>query len=314
MQPRLVLRSVLIVLAVVCSTAVHALSFRAYVSSEGNDANPCTIVAPCRLLPAALNAIVDGGEVWMLDSANYNVGPVDITKSASILAVPGAVGSVVALGGVAININTAGVNVGLRNLVIVPFPGSGGTDGVFVGNAATVTIEDTLIANLAGDGINATGNAPRIRIVNSLIRNNAGYAVRAQNGPTIDVADTKMVGNGGGGVVALGHASSTSVISVSDSLISGSFVGVWVFSDAAGAVTRGSVTRSTIQDTTFALICQTGGTGASAILAVSNNMATNNGYGMYESGTGAVLRSLGNNHVTDNTSADVGTVTPTPPR
>jgi hypothetical protein len=32
----------------------------------------------------------------MLDSANYNVGQVNITKSVTILAVPGVVGSVVA--------------------------------------------------------------------------------------------------------------------------------------------------------------------------------------------------------------------------
>ncbi len=50
--------------------------------------------AACRLLPAALNAIVDGGEVWILDSANYNTGPVTVGKSASILAIPGAVARV----------------------------------------------------------------------------------------------------------------------------------------------------------------------------------------------------------------------------
>ena len=38
----------------------------------------------------------------MLDSANYNTGPVNVTKSVTILAVPGALGSVVATGGDAI--------------------------------------------------------------------------------------------------------------------------------------------------------------------------------------------------------------------
>jgi hypothetical protein len=33
---------------------------------------PVHAAAPCRLLPAALAAVASGGEVWMLDSANYN--------------------------------------------------------------------------------------------------------------------------------------------------------------------------------------------------------------------------------------------------
>ena len=100
-----------------CATA-QAQLFRTYLASDGNDANPCTVQAPCRLLPAALAAVKDGGEVWMLDSANYNTGPVNINKSVSILAIPGAVGSVVGSGGDAIVIDTAGVKVSLRNLRI----------------------------------------------------------------------------------------------------------------------------------------------------------------------------------------------------
>ncbi len=108
---------------VLASASANAQLFRAYVAQTGNDANPCTLPAPCRLLPAALAAVASGGEIWMLDSANYNTATVNITKSVSILAVPGVVGSVVATGGPAINISTAGVNVALRNLVITPLPG-----------------------------------------------------------------------------------------------------------------------------------------------------------------------------------------------
>jgi len=78
------------------SPAAHAQIFRAYVASYGNDANPCTVNAPCRLVPAALNAVASGGEIWMLDSANFNTATVDINKSVSVLAIPGQVGSIVA--------------------------------------------------------------------------------------------------------------------------------------------------------------------------------------------------------------------------
>src|SRR5262249_22186426 len=98
-------------LALGICTSSHAQLFRAYLKSTGSDANNCTIQAPCRLLPAALNAVADGGEVWMLDSANFNTGVVNITKSVSILAIPGALGSLVATNVPAVSIVTAGITV-----------------------------------------------------------------------------------------------------------------------------------------------------------------------------------------------------------
>jgi hypothetical protein len=96
-------------LGLLLSAEVQAQSFRTYLSSTGT-ANPsCSLASPCRLLSDALAAVADGGEVWMLDSANYNSGPVNVTKSVTIRAVPGALGSFVALGGNAIDIATAGV-------------------------------------------------------------------------------------------------------------------------------------------------------------------------------------------------------------
>ena len=80
--------------ALLLSSSAGAQLFRSYIASDGSDANPCTLPQPCRLLPAALAAVADGGEIWMLDSANYNTGPVTIGKSVAILAVPGAVASV----------------------------------------------------------------------------------------------------------------------------------------------------------------------------------------------------------------------------
>ena len=112
------------VVTLLLSAPAHAQLFRSYLAPTGSDANPCTLLAPCRLLPAALAAVADGGEIWILESANYNTAPVNITKSVTILAVPGALGSVLAMAGDAIDIATAGVKVALRNLVIVPLPGS----------------------------------------------------------------------------------------------------------------------------------------------------------------------------------------------
>src|SRR4051812_28842723 len=136
--------------------AAQAQLFRAYLSFNGNDANPCTVTAPCRLLPAALNAVADGGEVWILDSANYNAGTVNIAKNVSILTVPGAVGSIVAFGGgPAITITTA-VFVKLHNIVISNNATNPGTDGIQVSGGGSLTVESSVIS-VALDGIVVTG-------------------------------------------------------------------------------------------------------------------------------------------------------------
>src|SRR5258708_6370837 len=135
MSPRTLRRLMAATAALFALAAANACAqaFRTYLSLNGNDLNPCSVAPPCRLLPAALAAVQDGGEVWMLDSANFNTGPVAITKSVTILAVPGALGSIVALGGNAINIGTPPDNtlrITLRNLNVLPYPGNEGFKGI----------------------------------------------------------------------------------------------------------------------------------------------------------------------------------------
>src|SRR4051812_29537629 len=83
-------------------------AFRAYVSINGTDNPNCSLGAPCRLMAAAMTAVADGGEIWLLDSGNFNLVTVDVTKSVSIDAVPGAIGSILALNGPAFRLATAG--------------------------------------------------------------------------------------------------------------------------------------------------------------------------------------------------------------
>ena len=289
------------------STAAHAQLFRAYVASNGNDANPCNLPAPCRLLPAALAAVADGGEIWMLDSANYNTATVTIGKSVSILAVPGAVGSVVAVGGPAISITTGSLTVALRNLVIVPLVGGAGNYGVIMTGASNLSIEDSLIANLPGNGVYVTGTG-NLKITRTIIRNNGLYAVNLLNGPSATISSTQMLQNGSGGVLAFGSTATTTTAAVSDSVISGGNEGVGAFTAIAGAVAKIFVTRSTIHGAAFALDSGTISGLGSALVSVSNSMVTNNAYGWYQNGTGSVVESLGNNHIRGNTS-NTGTLT-----
>jgi hypothetical protein len=297
-------RSILFVAALLFAATAQAVVpaglFRAYLASTGSDTNDCTRPTPCRLLPAALAAVADGGEIWMLDSANYNAATVTIGKSVSILAVPGAVGSVVATGGPAISIAADNLKVALRNLVIVPLAGGGGTDGVFMTGASTLFIENSLIANLPNYAVNVVG-AGKVKVTNSIIRNNAGYAVYLQNGASGEISGTQMLANGNGGVYALGTTATSTMASVNDSVISGGSWGVFAFTGIAGATAKIFVTRSTIESTNYALDCETTNVG-SALVTVSGSTITYNLYAWYQSGTGSVIESSGNNHIRGNTN------------
>ncbi len=200
------------------------------------------------------------------------------------------------------------LKVSLRNLVIVPFPASGATDGVYMTGASTLTIENSLIANLS-HGVNVAG-AGKLKIANTIIRNNIGHAVFLFNGAAAEISGTQMLANGSGAVYAESNTATTTTVSVSDSVISGGSEGVLAFTTFAGAVVRVFVTRCTIEGTDFALGSETIGGAGSASVAVSYSMIVNNNYAWYQQGTGSVIRTLGNNHITDNAQS-AGVLAPT---
>jgi hypothetical protein len=67
--------------ALVCCVllAANALSVfavapqRTFASTGGDDANSCSLTAPCRGFAAAIVAVASGGEVIVLDSGGYGV-------------------------------------------------------------------------------------------------------------------------------------------------------------------------------------------------------------------------------------------------
>ena len=70
--------------AVLAAPPSHAIQ-RTFVASNGNDANACTLPAPCRSFTAALlKTSASNGEIIVLDSAGK--GPVTIAKSVSVRA------------------------------------------------------------------------------------------------------------------------------------------------------------------------------------------------------------------------------------
>jgi hypothetical protein len=295
---------------VLCGSA-HAQLFRTYLSVNGNDSNPCTVGAPCRLLPAALNAVVDGGEVWMLDSANYNTSQVYVSKSVTILAVPGVVGSIVANGNgsTALVVSLAGAKVALRNLVVGVVATAPGSNGVVVLNASSVSIEDCLFQNLQGSAVQAIDGNATTTVRNTVFRNN-GAGFEAQAGKA-SIVGSQFFGNTEG-VLAHGLlGGNTATIGVTDSTISNSGYGVHAKGDNGSTNLKVMINHTTVENSGFALIAVTDGQGTAAIVA-SDSTIRNNSMAFTNNGDpNASIKSMGNNQISDNGADGSGLTTAT---
>ena len=304
-------RNLLFAILVLFACAAQAQLFRAYVASYGNDTNPCTVALPCRLLPAALNAVRDGGEIWTLDSANFNSGTVAITKSVSILAVPGQVASIVSLGGgYAITLPTSGVTVALRNVLVTDNATNPGYGGIYITGNVTLSVEDCVFANIADEAIYAdvyqTPNTSVIHVKNSVFRNVGGergntywVAIRVGNGPTVSVMNSQFMTTGG----IWGYSDrngAVTTVNVTDSYMSDGFHGVFTATYGAGATSRSFVTRTRLHNLMYPVVADTASGGGTATLTLSDSTSVGNYYAYFQNGAGSAIRTLGNNHVSDN--------------
>jgi hypothetical protein len=223
-----------LVAGLLCAPAEAAPGlFRAYLSSTGNDLNACALASPCRLLPAALAAVADGGEIWMLDSANYNTAQVEVTKSVTILAIPGALGRVLATGGgSALNINTASVKVALRNLVIVQF--GSGTYGVTFVQGGELTMTGCEVANV-GTGVYAVAPNSKVSIKDSVLRDsNTGVYV---GGTTIATIDRTRIENNLTYGINIGNLAR---LTASNSFVTGNSTGMYLYAGGGSIRSRRS--------------------------------------------------------------------------
>ncbi len=297
-------RGIVAVALLALSSTAHSQLFRSYLSLSGSDANPCTLPQPCRLLPAALAAVADGGEIWMLNSANYNTATVNIAKSVSILAEPGAIGSVVATGGPAISITGASVKVTLTNLVIVSLLGGMGTNGVEMSSASggLLVLDQVRVARVY-DGVRVNTPAT-VRISNSSfvdMTNNGIYLLGGAAGEISNVKMTRMTQFG----LQVDSTSGTTKASITDStIIQASNCGV--FAQSFGGTAQAFMTRVTVTSSGGGA-CSQGG----ALALVSLNQCTlqGNTYGYFISSPG-VVASYGNNSISNNPNIGFGTLTP----
>ena len=290
--------------------AAHAQMFRAYLASYGADTNPCTVAAPCRLLPAGLSAVSDGGEIWILDSANYNAGAVDIGKNVTILAVPGAVGSFVAVaGGPALAITT-NVNVHLRNIVIANNAANPGTDGIQVGFGKL---------DVEGSVLSAAQAAIRITSgflsVHDTVITNSTMGISAEGGSYFDVSNTRFsnMRNTGirmqGSTETVAQGSGATFGSVSDSSFFDMNIGIALVAQPYPASLSAAISHVTVSDAAYGVFLYCDGSNTTTATVGRSTFAHLFTTALYQSGSCAVLESLGDNEAHGNGANTSGTIT-----
>jgi predicted outer membrane repeat protein len=278
--------------------------FRAYLSQNGNDANPCTLPAPCRLLPAALAAVKDRGEVWIMDSANFNLGVVDITKSVTIVSAPGAVGSVLANGADAIHVNAAGVEVALKGLAV---SNSGaGNNGIQFSQGAQLTVEDCEINGVA-TGISAAAPNGLLVVKRSTIRDTTAQGISLQGSVRATLDHSALLGNASYGLLVQNGAQAR----VSGGTIGGGTTGASVQA-SAGTSAQLSLYRTVLSNslTALSVVASAGGDLAQALLDDTTITHAGTGVALSGAGTKTVLTRQNNTFRFNGLDVTGGALTP----
>ena len=134
-------------IASVClfSAQAQAQAVRTWVSGVGDDANPCSLTAPCKTFAGAISKTSAGGEISVLTSGGF--GSVTITKALSIVAV-GADGSILGLGHER-DRDQCGHQQDAISLYGLKIEGSNtGLNGIRILQAGSVYVSNTIIKRL----------------------------------------------------------------------------------------------------------------------------------------------------------------------
>ncbi len=239
----------LLLLSFLASHSVYAQALRTWVSSTGNDLNPCSRTSPCQTFAAAISRTLPQGQINVIDAGSF--GAVTITQSITIDA-SGNFAGVLTTGSSAITVN-AGTNdvVVLRGLTL-DGAGAGG-DGIRFLAGHILHIENCIINNFAQRGIAIEPTTTTFLFLkDTVVRNNTAggvasgggillkpsglgsvrasldnvrsernvYGLRTENNTETLVRDSVFTGNIGVGINAISTAGGNVQINMDDSVVS----------------------------------------------------------------------------------------------
>jgi hypothetical protein len=309
MKPISIIVSAAFAFAAVLSAPAHAQNARSFVSGHGSDANACTLLAPCRTLAVAFTHTNAGGEIDVLDPAGY--GALTITHAISIVNDGVGTSSVlVPSGGIGITI-TAGASdaVSLRGLTI---EGAGtGATGIQFNAGASLTIENSVIRHVTGDGIDFNPNATsNLAVTSTLVADNGliGIAIFPSGAGSVTAIFNRVEANNNGthGTLVNGNSSSGTInATVSESVAAkNGNVGYFAFTSVGHAPTTLMLFHSVSANNGTGL--ETNGSGAT--IRAAQSMVTGNTTGWLATNSGVVL-SYVDNYIDGNVGGETAPTT-----
>jgi hypothetical protein len=172
MMRRILSSALLTAITAWCLPAYAGGLTRTFVSSTGSDSNPCTTAAPCATFAAAYAAVAPNGIVAALNPGKY--GPLTITGAVSIDG-NGWAAITAPNSGAAITVNAQSGTVHLRGLNI---DGAGtGQTGISYSSGSALIIENCVIRDLLGDGIDGAPLGGSLSVSDTMVTNTAGSGI-----------------------------------------------------------------------------------------------------------------------------------------
>ena len=305
------LAAVSLLLGSLLAVPAQAAISRTYVASYGDDANTaysCDFAHPCRTFQTAFSQVTTGGEILAVDGSGY--GTLVIDRSVAVIANPGIFAGIgVFSGGTGVSIATAGVSVTLRGLTL---NGQGGGYGIRMTNGSRLSVENCVIANFSSSGQYGLRieTPAQVRVVQSLFRDNY-RAASIEAGATASISRSEILGSIWTGISAYhlsGAAGVTTTVTVSDSIVAnnGGGWGAVAHASIAGSYAKLHIVDSTITNASYGISAEAAT--SVATITLSGSLVTGNGTGLAQAGA-SVLRSFGNNTVTENTTSTSGVIT-----
>ena len=285
------------------ATAAQAQPIRAYLSLTGADANPCTFAMPCKSAQHAHDVVAAGGEIRMLDPGSY--GLVTINKAISILG-DGHGGIAAQSGATAITINAGPTDtITLRGVIVQGF-GTGST-GIVFNTGGTLDLQDCLIRNFTGDGIDFFPTASSKYVISdTIVADNGGRGIYvapkvagAANGTITGVRASNNANNGifVDGQFSNGAASVLEIVS-----------SVAVGNQISGVAAQSSFMSIVARDTAAINNGFSGFTTiGSAVMRLAGTVVTGNGQGVTSVGS---IDTYGDNQIIGNGTDIAATLTP----
>ncbi len=281
-------------LCVLVSGTAHAQATRTWVSGVGDDANPCSLTAPCKTFAGAISKTAPGGEIDALSPGGF--GQLTITKAITIDGGGGQIASVLASIGNGIVIS-AGLNdvVTLRNLAING--AVGGANGIRFLSGKALHIDHCRIFGFSNDGIDIelpAGGA--VSVIDTVSLNNAqnGISVLGSGGRvSVTIDRSRFEHNGNFGVLA----GDFSRVTVRDSDASENDVGFVALANSGDVALN--IANSTAGNNAATGI-QAGGGGALSVVRLAGVSIFSNAVNGLVVGTHGSIVSFGNNYNTGN--------------